>query len=437
MTAKVGDTETTREPEPIEVEYEPMEGADVRPPRGAPRPLRSRTVTFGHLIATGFVAAALGAIVAIAASNAGSGAPTGTLAREIDLLRRDVADLRDSTEASTSGVIGLRSSFRAQGDRLDRLDGAAAQVRIDLAALGSQLSAISGAGSGDAPPDALPASSPLGVLLARINRLEGIVAEDRYAPETTREVQRAIADLSDQVASLDRANTTLVSAFDQRQAALVALEDGLNALSGDMTAMRAGQPVRPRPPAVAVAVAETDTPSPVIAATDRARTIRALAALEAQARGDRPFGREHAALAAFLPADPSLAAIASAAAAGVPTLDQLRSDFDSAASRARKLSEQESDDGWNWLRQSFAGVVEFAPSVLVTRNAETIRTARRQLDIGDVSGAVAAVAALSGDAAEAYAIWRKRALERARLEAALGDLNSRLLGAAAISDTAG
>ena len=437
MTAKVGDIGTAREPEPIEVEYEPLEGAEVRPPRGTPKALRSRTVTFTHLIATGLVAASLGAIVAIAASNAGSGAPTGTLAREIDLLRRDVADLRAHAEAATSGVIGLRSSFSAQGDRLDLLDGGASQLRIDLAALNSQLSAISGAGAGDVPHDALPAASPLGVLLARINRLEGIVAEDRYAPETTRDVQRAIADLSDQVASLDRANTTLVSAFDQRQAALAALEGGLDSLSSDVTAMRAGQPVRPRAPNAAPTITEPDAQAPVIAATDRARTIRALAALEAQARGDRPFGREHAALAALLPADPSLTAIADAAAAGVLTLDQLRADFNAAAHRARKLGEQESDDGWNWLRQSFTGVVEFAPTVLVTRNAETIRTARRQLDIGDVQGAAAAVSALSGDAAGAYAIWRKRALARAKLDAALRDLNARLLGAAAISESAG
>jgi len=437
MTAKVGDTTTTRDPEPIEVEYEPMEGAQMRPPPGTPRALRSRTVTFTHLIATGLVAASLGAIVAIAASNAGSGAPTGTLAREIDLLRGDVADLRARAEAAASGVIGLRSSFSAQGDRLDMLDGGAAQLRIDLAALNSQLLAISGAGAGDAPPGSLPAASPLGVLLSRINRLENIVAEDRYAPETTRDVQRAIADLSDQVASLDRANTTLVSAFDQRQAALAALEDGLNALSGDMTAMRSGQPVPPRAPAAVPLPAAPDAQSPVIAATDRARTIRALAALQAQARGDRPFSREHGALAAFLPADPALAAISSASAAGVQTLDQLRVDFDATARQARMLSEHESDDGWNWLRQSFTGVVEFAPSALVARNAETLRTARRQLDIGDVQGAVAAVSALSGDAAGAYTDWRKRALERAKLEAALGDLNARLLGARAVNGSAG
>lgn len=432
-TAKVGD-----EPEPIEAEFEPLEGAEVRPPRGAPRPRRSRTVTFAHLFAASVAASGLGAIVAVAVGNASSGAPTGTLAREIDLLRRDLADLRDRAELATGDVIGLRSRFEAQGDRLNRVDGAAVQLRTDIAALTAQISALSGAGAGEAPDGALPAASPLGVLLARINRLEGIVAEDRYAPETTREVQRAIRDLSDQVASLDRANTTLVAAFDQRQAALVALEDGLRAL-GDVQVAPAGEPPRARVPAAApVPVAPAvEAPQPVIAAADRSRTIRALAALEAAARSDRPFAAEHRALAAFLPADASLGRIAAAADNGVPTMAQLRSDFDAASNRARKLSEQDSDDGWNWLRESFAGVVEFGPSQLVTRNAETIRTARRQLDIGDIEGAAAAVAALSGKASEAYSVWRKRALERANLESALRSLNDRLLGAAAISENAG
>lgn len=428
-TAKVGD-----EPEPIEAEFEPLEGAEVRPPRGAPRPRRSRSVTFLHLFAASIAAAGLGAIVAVAVGNASSGAPTGTLAREIDLLRRDLADLRDRAEQAMGDVIGLRSSFNAQGDRLNRVDSAAVQLRTDISALTAQISALSGAGAGDAPDGALPASSPLGVLLARINRLEGIVAEDRYAPETTREVQRAIRELSDQVASLDRANTALVAAFDQRMAMLVALEDGMRAL-GDMPVSPAGE--LPRPPAPTMPPDTPQAQPPSVAAADRSRTIRALAALEAAARGERAFAAEHAALAAFLPGDASLARITAAASTGVPTTAQLRTDFDSAANRARKLSEQDSDDGWNWLRQSFAGVVEFGPSQLVTRNAETIRTARRQIDIGDIEGAAAAVAALSGKAGEAYTVWRKRALERANLESALRSLNDRLLGAAAISETSG
>ncbi len=86
---------------------------------------------------------------------------------------------------------------------LDQQNVTEAALRSELTALTNQLSAISGASEGAAAVGTTAAKSPLGVLLSRINRLEGIVDNDKTAPETTREVQRAIADLSSQVAELD------------------------------------------------------------------------------------------------------------------------------------------------------------------------------------------------------------------------------------------
>jgi hypothetical protein len=83
------------------------------------------------------------------------------------------------------------------------------------------------------------------------------------------------------------------------------------------------------------------------------------------------------------------------------------------------------------MRQAFAGVVTFAPSLLETRTAGTLRTARRQLDVGDIRDAVTAVSGLPGRAGADFAIWREKALKRAALDDALDALNSRLLGAAA------
>jgi len=69
---------------------------------------------------------------------------------------------------------------------------------------------------------------------------------------------------------------------------------------------------------------------------------------------------------------------------GVLTLSQLRSDFASAADRATRIATDESDDGWNWLRTAFIGVVDFEPSPDVANSSDIIRNARRQLDLGDV-----------------------------------------------------
>jgi hypothetical protein len=88
---------------------------------------------------------------------------------------------------------------------------------------------------------------------------------------------------------------------------------------------------------------------------------------------------------------------------------------------------EDSDDGWNWMRQAFAGVVTFAPSSLEARTAATLRTARRQLDVGDIRDAVTAVAGLPGRSGADFNVWREKALKRASLDEALETLNARLL----------
>jgi hypothetical protein len=430
------------EPEPIDAEYEPadellLQQQQTTPRRAgpAPRRMRSRAVTWPHLITASAVSAVAGASVAIIVSNSGASAPTGTLAREIDTLSQTVDSLRAQVGQAGVDVVSLRSRLDAQGDRLNGRDAIEAQMRTDLAALASQVSAISGAGDGAAPEGAAANTTPLGVLLARINRLERVVADATAAPETTREVQRAIADLALQVAELNLANTTLVGAFDRREAALAALETGLQDVATEVVNQRlpAGGGAASR-----VTLAASD-PLAVAAfdATQRAQTIRALSVLDAAARTDNAFADEHRALAALLPQDQDLADIAHLASKGVPTLNSLRVSFDASAARAQRRAEQESDDGWNWLRESFAGTVEFEPSDMVMRNADTLRSARRQLDIGAIRNAVTAVTRLSGGAEQDFATWREKALQRARLDDALKSLNIRLLAAAAAGRGAG
>jgi hypothetical protein len=422
------------EPEPIDAEFEPASGPEpVRKRRNGPRPMRSRGVTFVQLLITGIVASALGATVAIIVSNASSGAPTGTLAREIDALVRGQADLSARAEQAAADVVALRTRLDAQGERLDQQNIIEAALRTDLVALTNQLSAISGAGDGAAPADSTASQSPLGVLLGRINRLESIVENDKTAPETTREVQRAIADLSAQVAALDLANNTLVAAFDRREAALAALEGGMKTMARDVADLRGGRPLATRTTEPGVATA----PPPILAATARSQAIRALSALEAAARGDRPFAREQQALAAILPDEPGLAGLADSARSGVPTLAQLRSDFAAISEEANRIATDESDDGWNWLRLTFAGIITFEPTEMVASNEDIIRNARRRLDIGDVRGAVEAVTTVSGEAGAVFKPWQARAGKRAALDENLRDLNARLLENSASTGSAG
>lgn len=419
------------DPEPIETDFEPAEDPPAalkqRPPARAPS-IMSRRVTWSALLATSGMSAALAASIAIIVSNANTTAPTGTLAREIDELGRQIAALDARAQQAAADIVSMRARLDAHSERLKRKDEAETQLRIDLTAMASQLSAVTGAGDGAAPEGAAPNSTPLGILLARINKLERIVADATAAPETTREVQRAIADLALQVAELDLANRTMVTAFDQREAALAALEAGLQ----DMAAQIGAGDARPLPGgAPRIALATVETPAAVVTATTRAQTIRALAVLEAAARSGEAFAAEHRALSDLLPDDATLLEIAELAERGAPTLTRLRIDFHLASLRALRHAEEDSDDGWNWLRQAFAGVVTFAPTAQVSLVADTIRSARRQLDIGEIREAVTAVSGLSGRAGQDFATWREKALDRVRLDAAMKAINERLLTAAA------
>jgi hypothetical protein len=427
-------TDTGRvEPEPIETEYEPAEAPAVRRRRTPAPSMRSRRVTWPALLAASGISAALGATVAIIVSNANTTAPTGTLAREIDALGSQIALLDTRAQQAAVDIVSMRSRLDAHSDRLRRGDDTDTQLRTDLAGMASQLSAVTGASNGATPDGASPNATPLGILLARINKLERIVADATAAPETTREVQRAIADLALQVAELDLANRTMVTAFDQREAALAALETGLQDMAGRIDG-GAGAPALPSP---RVSLATVDPPAAIVTATTRAQTIRALGVLEAAARSGEPFIAEHRALADLLPDDETLSEIAVLAETGAPTLMKLRIDFHLASVRALRHAEEESDDGWNWLRQSFAGVVTFAPSAQVALASDTIRSARRQLDVGEIREAVTAVSGVSGQAQQDFDAWREKALRRARLDETMKMLNTRLLAAATTSQGAG
>ncbi len=420
------------EPEPIDAEFEPADDAPAplsraQARRVGPRRMRSRAVTWPHLITASSVAAALGATVAIIVSNASSNAPTGTLAREIDELSLAIEALQRGSEQASADIVAMRGRIDAHGDRLREKDVADTSLRTDIAALAAQLSAVSGVGTGAGPDSAVVSTTPLGILLARVNRLERISADATASPETTQDVRRAIADLASQVAELNLANTTLVTAFDQREAALGALETGLHEVASELAGQRGLSPITT--PQISIA-ATAMVPNSVATATTRAQTIRALAVLEAAARNGEPFAADHAALSDLLPGDPALISIAGFGVSGVPALSKLRADFDTSAARAQRHAEEDSDDGWNWLRQSFAGVVAFEPSRTVSLNAETIRTARRQLDVGEIRNAVNAVAGLSGRAHDDFTTWREKAMHRAMLDDAMKSLNTRLLGAA-------
>jgi hypothetical protein len=430
------DRAASNEPEPIEAEFEP---ADERRARHAPgfRPvrLRSRSATVTELLIGSSAAAIAGAMVAIIFTNASSGAGTGTLASEIDALSRAQEGLTNRAGQMSADVVELRARLDAQSDRLDRQDAGELALRSEIAAVTNQVSALSGAGSGEAVPGATANNSPLGTLLARIGKLERIVAEDAEAPQTTRQVQRVVADLEDQVAALEEANTRLSTALDQRQVALTALANGIETLSSEVRLLR-GEAVASqrfgmdlgvlRKPAVDLGKAPAGNAAS--AAAD-AKAIRALSSLETVARKGSAFMPQHQALAALMPQDADVAALGGIAPRGAPTLDQLRRDFDIAAKTAERVLADHPDDGWNWLRASVPASSP-RPADAAEAGAALIRQARRALETGDVSASIKSIDGLPPRAGATFTAWRDKALRRVDLDQRLADLNRRLVGTA-------
>src|SRR6185436_5539679 len=174
---------------------------------------------------------------------------------------------------------------------------------------------------------------------------------DVTAPQTTRQMQRSVADLAAQVTTLQAANSNLSAALDQRQAALAALEDGMKVLSSEVGVLRgrAGDSQKFGTGVGGLRKPTVDLSTPgqsgkAVAAATESRTIPAFSALESPAQKNTPFVAQQEALAALLPQDADVAALGAPAMHGAPSIEQLRREFSSAASNANRLMGDQADD---------------------------------------------------------------------------------------------
>lgn len=433
------DQPSTQDPEPIEAEFEPAGGAR---PEGAPRPQSSdwgRKPVSRLQLATGCGLAILASVLtSVGVMQASNQAGPGTVMREIETLKTEQAGLSTRTAQFSEDIVALRSKVDSQADRLKSGQDADAMIRAELAEISQQLTAVIGADPKEADAAVSAAGNPLGVLLQRIARLESIIQEDASSPQTTRQMQRALRDLSDQVAALDEASTSLTASLNKRQAALAALENGLTALSTDVATLKQrldqAKNLETQIGAVreSVTALKTETNAdraPILAAAAHSRSIRALSALETAAAHGKPFASQHQALMTLMPADPDVQAMKATARKGAPALVDLREEFDVAAKRAEQAAAAEVDDGWNWLRTSVSGVMTLRRTGVDTSASQLIKQAKRSMDIGDVGGALASVDQMTGPSANAFSAWRSKAAVRAELDGQIESLNTRLIAA--------
>lgn len=418
------------EPQPIEAEFEPSYAPEERPKGFSPPPLRSRSATVPELLMASGAAALLGAVMAIAVTNANSGAETGTLARELDNLAGSQAELSARAERMSEDVVAIRSTLNSQAERIGRQDQAELALRTEIAAVAGQVSALTGAGGGEPTPGTAASNTPLGILLARLTRLETILAEDAATPSTTGQMQRSLRDLKAQVEQLYSANAGLTQLLAEREASIAGLEASLGAVTGEVAAIK-GETAKARQIGLGLGMvkAEAVALSPFPASP---QALRAFSMMELAAERGSPFMTEMQALALLLPQEVDVAWLDRIAAQGAPTLEQVKQDFDSIARSAERVVGSRPDDGWAWLRAAI-------PAIAGANGAETlthIGQARAALEDGDLRAAAASIVTVPQPVRMGFEPWRDRALSRANLDERLAALRSRL-NRAALGSTEG
>jgi hypothetical protein len=160
--------------------------------------------------------------------------------------------------------------------------------------------------------------------------------------------------------------------------------------------------------------------------TSQSRTVDAAAAalasaLLAEAAGaSRPFDRELAAMERVMPLSPDAMALRRLAQTGAPTKTALAAGFDDAAARASVAARNPGERAGFIDRLSFA----LANIVTIRRVGSTkgntpdavLARAERQVDDGDIEGALITLNALAPRSADAIADWRLGAERRVTVD---------------------
>lgn len=163
-----------------------------------------------------------------------------------------------------------------------------------------------------------------------------------------------------------------------------------------------------------------------------AMTPSAIFAVESvinQARAGQPFTEAYLALAATLPDDPNVKALAPYADIGAPTLDSLKASFVDAELAANRAASSTAPTGAVAAAQSlmarFVTVRKSDVSAMTPTEAATSR-ARDRLKVDDLAGAVSDMSSLTGAPAKAASDWLKKAQARLAIDDAVGALKVRL-----------
>jgi uroporphyrinogen-III synthase len=406
---------------PPKPEAPPAAPTPPAPPASLAKPPRSRSSLGGILLAAIFGAALAGAALfgvmkyapeqlnlLPAASGLAGGEALADLARRIEDLRGQISDLRGRLDSLPQNRADL-------GDLPRR-----------LAALEQKVAALPATGAA-APSPALPPE--IADLPGRVADLAAKLeqAKPTALPPELAALPQQLAALDQRIAALEKLSPTQAGAS---AADLAALKSDLAALKGSLAALDTRLKTTGARTGVALALGDlrraVESGGPFASSLD---------ALKNAAAGDGQLAQA---------LDPSIAALAPAAAGGAPTLADLQAGF-ADASAAILAGAPEPAAGASFTDRVLAKLQSLVSIQPMGGNASPgeatgdtdeahVARAGAKLTAGDLDAAVAELSALTGKPADAAAPWLARARIRLTTEKALADLDSAVL--AALADAA-
>lgn len=428
--------------DPIEAEFEPAGppgGAGAASGAASAKTWARRGVSWAELAVACVLSIMIASAMSVVATRSGALGAQGAgaaadpedgrkAAAQASRLAADLAQLRTTVDArfeKTDAAIAERGK-------------AEAALQADIASLNTQLTALVGADPATAQPGAL-GKAPLAALLARVQTLENVIEQDSDSPQTSRQVARAMHDLSIRIADLETAKDAVVRADAQKTEAVAALQRALTQANNDIARLKAdvgsGVSVGAQLGGLRKSVQELKAThaaerGPILAAVSESRTLQALSALQSVSSQGRPFLPQQQKLAELLPGDADVAALKAIARRGAPTLEQLQRDFATSAERAERAAAAADDDGWDWLRTAFSGLATVRRTNVDKQTSTMLRDAQKGLETGDLHYALEIVRQLPRAAADSFEHWRADAERRSDLNERLEALNARLISAA-------
>ncbi len=315
-------------------------------------------------------------------------------------------------------------TLKALGERLAAVEARAPQAPPDLTDLNARVDSLelslktlaNTAAKGGSVPDAAALNTAVGAAEQRLQtKLDAALGDVATVDKTAiDDLEQEVAELKKRIGSLGENGASAGAAPTDSE--LAALKARIGKLEAALPALTA---------AVDAGASQTKG----------AALTLAFANLRDAVAAGHPYATELAALITLAPEDSGLAALASHADAGIPTLPELVRSFAAASETA--LASASTPAGASYVDSLLQSVQSLVKIRRIDANATgddpsaVLARARADLDQGDLGLAAKEVEGLSGAPREAFAVWLDQARSRLAADDTMNRLESTLLASLA------